>query len=163
MCRKEESNCQLSHCFPRLLPGFQHLPVSRSGRSAFVIQAEVDEATIAVSQPSDCMALQRGDVVCSEIDVLDVWFGEKLTTKINGPTEPESPEVWQQAVHHLLNTYQPQYCYINTTSTDSGLGEEVQKDVEALKRYRGFWDENHHVLSFIRYDHIRFKTLLSYS
>ena len=134
----------------RLNPGFRDVRVTGSGRLAFVTKAEGDEANIDVTQPSDCMALQRQHVVCSEVDSIDVWFGYSLTSRINGPKHPESPEVWQTAVHHLLNTYQPRLCYIHTGGTETGLPDEVRMEVDDKICYRGFWDDKERVLSLRR-------------
>ena len=134
----------------RLDPGFRHVRVTGSGRWAFVVKADGLTAVIAVNQPSDCMALQRQHVVCSEVDSIDVLFGYKFTPKINGPEQPESPEVWQTAVHHLLNTYQPRYCYIHTGGTETGLPDEVRMEVDGKRSYKGFWNDKRLVLSLRR-------------
>ena len=124
--------------------------VTASGRSAFVTRVQGDRAKIEVNQPSDCLALQRDHIACTEANDIHVWFGYKFTSNINGPSHPESPEVWQRALHHLLNTYKPHVCYIYTGGTETGLGEEVNVEVEGHQRYRGFWDGKHHVLSLRR-------------
>ena len=133
--------------FTRLDPGFRHVRVAGSGRLAFVTKAEGDDAKIEVNQPSDCMALQRQHVVCSKVNSIDVWFGYKFTSRINGPKHPESPEVWQTAVHHLLNTYQPRLCSIHTEGTETGLPDEIMVEVDDKRCYRGFWDDKERVLS----------------
>ena len=134
----------------RLDPGFRPVRVTGSGRLAFVIEADGLTAVIAVNQPSDCMALQRQHVVCSEVDSIDVWFGYRFTSQTNGPKQPESPEVWQTAVHHLLNTYRPRYCFIYTGGTETGLPDDVRMEVNGKRCYRGFWDHKQHVLSLRR-------------
>ena len=136
--------------FIRLDPGFRHVRVTGSGRLAFVTKAVGDYAKIEVNQPSDCMVLQRQHVVCSKVDCIDVFFGYKFTSWINGPEQPESPEVWHTAVHHILNTYQPRFCYIHTGSTETGLPDEVTVEVDGKRCYRGFWDDKQHVLSLTR-------------
>ena len=73
-----------------------------------------------------------------------------FTSEVNGPAQPESPGVWQTAVHHLLNIYEPRYCYIHTAGTETGLSDEVRVEVESHIYYRGFWDDEHHVLSLAR-------------
>ena len=124
--------------------------VAASGRSAFVAWAQGDTARIEVNQPSDCLALQRDHIACTEVDDINVWFGYNFTSNVNGPEQPESSEEWQKALHHLLNTYKPRFCHIYTGGTETGLGEEVNVEVEGHQRYRGFWDEEHDVLSLRR-------------
>ena len=134
----------------RLDPGFRHLRNDGSERLAFVTEADGNKADIEVNQPSDCMALQRQHVVCSEFDSIDVWFGYKFTFMINGPQQLESPEVWQTAVHHLLNTYQPLYCFVHIRGTVTGLPYEVTVEVDDKRCYRGLWNDKQDVLSLIR-------------
>ena len=136
--------------FCRLEPGFRHVRIRGSGRSAFVIEAQDDEAKILVNQPSDCLALQVDHIVCTEVDNIDVWFGFKFTSRINGPEHPEPPEVWQTALHHLLSTYKPRYCYLHTGGTETGLGEEVNVVISQQESFSGFWDDEHDVLSIKR-------------
>ena len=125
--------------------------LSDSGRSAFVTKAKDRQACIEVSQPSDCLGLKREHVVCIDILVIDVWIGTGFTSAVNGPSHPEPPEVWQKALQHLLNTYDPEQCYIHTDDTETGLGDEVRVQVGAKRqRIKGYWDEKHHVLSLIR-------------
>ena len=134
----------LNLLFGRLRPGFQPVKVKDSSRPAFVLKADGGEAIIAVNQPSDCLSLQRENVMCGEVDSIDVWFG------FHGPAQPESPEVWQEALQHLLNTYKPRYCYIRTRGAETGLGEDVRVEVQGHGCYRGFWNNIQHVLSLIR-------------
>ena len=124
--------------------------VAASGRSAFVTVAQGDTARIAVNQPSDCLALQRDHIACTEVEVINVWFGYNFASKVNGTAHPESSEEWQKALHHLLNTCKPRFCFIHTKGTETGLGEEVNVEVEEHQHYRGFWDDKHRVLSLIR-------------
>ena len=134
----------------RLEPGFRHVRGNGASRSVFILKAVDGKIQLAINQPSDCLALQRDHIVCTEVDIIDVWIGFKFTSSINGPEEPEPREVWQAALHHLLNTYKPHYCYIDTGGTETGLGEEVNVEVEAQQCYRGFWDEEQQVLSLRR-------------
>ena len=136
--------------FIRLDPGFRHVRVTGSGRLAFVTKAEGDVAVIAVNQPSDCVALLRQHVVCSKVDSIDVWFGYSFTSRINGPEQPESTEVWQTAVQHLLNTYQPRSCYVHTGGTETGLPDEVRVEVNGKRGYSGFWYDKQQLLSLTR-------------
>ena len=107
-------------------------------------------AHIKVSQPSDCLALQREHLFCTDIVSIDVWIGSKFTLHVNGPSHPEPPEVWQKALQHLLNTYDPEQCYIHTDDTQTGLGDEVRVQTESNSVYVGFWSKTRGVLSLNR-------------
>ena len=124
--------------------------VAASGRSAFITEAQGYAATIEVNQPSDCLALQRDHIACTEANDIHVWFGYKFTSNINGPEYLESSEVWQNALHHLLNTYKPRYCYIYTGGAETGLGEVVRVKVETQQCYRGSWNGEKNVLTLKR-------------
>ena len=124
--------------------------VAASGRSTFVTKAQGNTAMIEVNQPSDCLALQRDHIACTEVDDIHVWFGYDFTSAVNGPSHPESSEEWQKALHHLLNTYKPRYCYIYTRGTETGLGKEVRVEVETQGCYRGSWDSEKDLLSLKR-------------
>ena len=126
------------------------MKVAASGRSAFVTEAQGNTAAIQVDQPSDCLALQRDHIACTEVDDINVWFGYKFTSVVNGPSQPESSEEWQKALHHLVNTYKPRYCYIYTGGTETGLGEEVRVKVETQQCYRGSWNGEKNVLTLKR-------------
>ena len=121
-------------------PSDRYLTLHTSGRLAYVSKADGGEPEVEVSQPSDCLALQRDDIVCDEIVSMEVLVGYRFTTMINGPAEPEPPCVWQRALQHLLTIYQPQYCYIHTEGTETGLGEEVRVEVAGKGVYIGYWD-----------------------
>ena len=126
-------------------PGFQQLRLNGSWRSAFVTKAEDGTAHIKVSQPSDCLALQREHVVCTDILVIVVQFGDRFTSQINGPQHPEPPEVWQTALYHLLNTYKPRYCYIYTGGAETGLAQRFEL-VGLNVIYTGYRDDEQHKL-----------------
>ena len=137
--------------FLRLQPGFQHVKLPGSGRSAFIIKDQGDDVTIGVNQLSDLLAFQREIIVkCSKVGVIKVMLGTLFTSLIDGSPEPEPPEVWQTALHHLLNTYKPAYCYIYTGGTKTGLGMDSPIEVQAQGCYRGYWDGSHNELSIIR-------------
>ena len=121
-----------------------------SCRSAYVTNAVDDDATIRVSQPSDCLVLKRDDIVCTEVDVINVWLGSKFTSQMYGPAQLESPEMWQTALHHILSTYKPRHCYFHTGGSETGLGAEVRVEGEEQGNYAGFWDVKKRVLCVIR-------------
>ena len=134
----------------RLEAGFKQVTVCGSGRSAFVTKAEGCVASIKVSQPSDCLALQREHVVITDTLAIQVWIGYHFTSVVNGPSQTEPSEVWQKALQHLLNTYNPEKCYIHSDDTKTGLGDEVRVQTKSNRVYNGFWNENQQVLSLIR-------------
>ena len=134
---------------PRLEAGFKQVTVGGSGRSAFVTRAEDCLVHIEVSQPSDCLALQREDVVCTDILAIHVVIGYSFTSVVNGPSQTEPPEVWQKGLQHILNIYDPEQCYIHS-NLKTGLGDEVRLQAGTNKVYIGFWDEKQHILSLIR-------------
>ena len=123
---------------------------SGSGRSAFVTKAEGRQVCIEVSQPSDCLGLQREHVVCTDILAIDVWIGYSFTSTVNGPSQHEPPEMWQKALQHILNIYNPEQCYIHTAYTVTGTGDEVRVQTESKRVYNGFWDEKQCRLSLMR-------------
>ena len=135
---------------PRLEAGFKQVTVGGSGRSAFVTRAEDCLVHIEVSQPSDCPALKREDVVCTDILDIHVEIGYSFTSVVNGPSQTEPPEVWQKALQHILNTYNPKKCFIYTNDTKTGLGDEVRVQTKSNRVYNGFWNENQWVLFLIR-------------
>ena len=134
----------------RLEAGFKQVTVCGSCRSAFVTKADGCQVRIYVSQPSDCLALKREHVVCTDNPVIHVWIGYNFTSVVNGPSQTEPPEVWQTALQHLLNTYDPELCYIHSDDSKTGLGNEVRVQTKSNRVYNGFWNENQRVLSLIR-------------
>ena len=88
--------------------------------------------------------------MCKEVEALDVWFGYGFTSQINGPQHPEPPEVWQTALHHLLNTYGPTYCFLRTGDADTGLVDKVKVEIEQQGNYIGLWNDKQDVFSLIR-------------
>ena len=110
-----------------------------SNRSAFVLKAQGGFATFTVNQPSDCLALERGVIGPSEVMDLHVWVGPSFTSNINGPPQPEPPEVWQGALQHLLDTYKPNRCIISTKGAETGLGQRFKMEVESNLFYSCFW------------------------
>ena len=74
-----------------------------SSRSVFIVRAGGNGAVIEVSQPSDCLLLQRDSVQCDHLERLVVLFGDTFINNIKGPPEPQSTDTWKEALHHLLN------------------------------------------------------------
>ena len=133
----------------RIEEDYQQVRLNGSGRSVFVLEAEAKDHLphIKVRKPSDCLALQRENIVCTDIVTIDVWMGAPFASYTS---HPDPPEVWQKAVHHILNTYDPEQCYIVTHCKKTGLGDEVRVQTDSNRIYNGFWNENRWVLSLIR-------------
>ena len=150
-----------------------------SSRSVFITLAEGNAAVIDVSQPSDCLLLQRDHVQCSRLDWLVVWFDYMFTNNINGTPEHQSPETWKKAIHHLIDTYRPSRlylltrgshtgienghkvelsdgtyrpdrCYVYTRRFNTGIEEGHQVELADEECYRAYWNMTHDELSFAR-------------
>ena len=121
---------------------------SDSSRSVLIMKAEGNEAIIEVSQPSDCLLLQRDHVQCSHVDILNVWFDNSFTNNINGLPKLQSSDTWKEALHHILDTYGPRHCTILASHT--GIQDGHQVDLADGTSYRGFWNGSHKQLSIVR-------------
>ena len=122
-----------------------------SSRSVFITKAQDCQARIEVSQPSDCLLLQRDHVQCSHVVVLNVLSGYSFTNNINGPPEPQSPDTWEEALHHLLDTYRPTWLFLHTSGSHTDIENGYKVDLSDETSYIGFWNESQRVLSIIRY------------
>ena len=121
-----------------------------SSRSVFIVSAQGNEVIIEVSQPSDCLLLQRDHVQCSQVESLTIAFGFDFTTKVNGPSELQSPDTWKEALHHLLNTYRPTYCDLTITGSQTGIQDGHQVDLTDGTSYKGYWNESKYILHIVR-------------
>ena len=139
----------------RLEPGFQQVKDNDSSRSVFITQAEGRNAVIEVSQPSDCLLLQRDHVQCNYVHMLTMWFDYRFTNKVNGPPELQSPDTWKEALHHLLDTYRPPWLYLHTRESHTGIENGHKVELADGTSYSGFWNESHSLLSIRRYDYER--------
>ena len=124
-----------------------------SSRSVFITCAEGNEASIEVSQPSDCLLLQRDHVQCNYVHSLSMWFGYAFTHNINGPPELQPPDTWKEALHHLLDTYRPTRLDLHTRGTHTGIENGHKVELSDGTSYISFWDESQDLLSIIRYDY----------
>ena len=59
--------------------GFNQIKISGSLRSAFFLEADGNEAEVAVSQPADCLFLQRKDVKCIRVINLSLFHPPRST------------------------------------------------------------------------------------
>ena len=114
-----------------------------SSRSVFITKADGTTVEVEVSQPSDCLFLRRDHVWCAEVDYLIVYFGDTFVKTINGPSEHQPPETWQQALHHLLDTYRPAQCYVNTEGFNTGIEDGHQVELADGKCYRAYLNMTH--------------------
>ena len=137
----------------RLYPGFHQVKDPDSSRSVFIISAEGNEAVIQVSQPSDCLLLQRDHVQCSHLEELTVCVGYDFTNNINGPPELQSPDTWKEALHHLLDTYRPCWLYLHTCESHTGIENGHKVELADGTSYSGFWNESQSLLGIRRYDY----------
>ena len=144
----------------RLEPGFQQVKDPDSSRSVFITSAEANEADIEVSQPSDCLLLQRDHVQCSHLEELTVCVGYGFTNNINGPPEPQTPDTWKEALHHLLDTYRPTYLFLDTNGSHTGIENGHKVELADGTSYISFWNESQSLLSITRYDYERSYTAL---
>ena len=120
-----------------------------SSRSVLITIADGKKVEVDVSQPSDCLLLQREHVQRTEIDLL-VYFGHESIETINGPSEHQPPETWQQALHHLLDTYRPGQCYVHTEGFSTGIEDGHQVELADGKCYRAYWNMTCDILSIAR-------------
>ena len=139
----------------RLEPGFQQVKDPDSSRSVFITRPEGNKAVIEVSQPSDCLLLQRDHVQCNYVEQLTVWFDDIFTNYVNGPPELQSPDTYKEALHHLLDTYRPSYLFLDTNGSHTGIENGHQVVLADGTSYISFWNESQSLLSIRRYDYER--------
>ena len=122
--------------------------VHGTSRSAFVVLAEGNEAHIQVSQPSDCLALERQHVCCHTLYHLDVWLGARYVTTINGSAKQQPIDTWKVVFHHLLNTYRPTWCYIHALDLLDKIDDGFKVKLHDDTLYVALWNESRSVLRF---------------
>ena len=121
--------------------------VNDSDRTVLVTESE-NTVAISVIQPSDCLSLRSDHVIYT--DYLDIRVSFEYTSVVNGPSQTDPPEVWEKALLHLLNIYDPSFCYIHTDDRETGIDDEVRVQTESNTVYMGFWNETRSVLSLAR-------------
>ena len=120
-----------------------------SSRSVFIVRAEGNEALIEVSQPSDCLLLQRDHVQCSDLVLLVVLVDDSFINQINGPPELQSPYTWKEAVHHLLDTYKLTWCEMHVNDSQTGIQDGHQVVLADGTSYISFWNKSHNLLTIV--------------
>ena len=131
-----------------------------SSRSVFILRAEGNEAFIEVSQPSDCLLLQKDHVQCKHVEHFTVCVGYGFINNINGPPELQSPDTWKEALHHLLDTYRPTCLYLDTLGSHTCIENGHKVELADGTSYISFWNESQSLLSIRRYDYERSYTAL---
>ena len=126
--------------------GFKRVTFPGSSRSAFVMKAVDNHAWISLSQPSDCVFLHREDVECSQETHFILDFHDGFTNNINGPVEQQPPDTWKEALHHLLNTYRPTWCDMETGNSDTGIEDGHKVQLADGTSYGAYWNQLHSVL-----------------
>ena len=126
--------------------GFKRGKIPGSSRSTFVIRAVDNRAWIHISQPSDCVFLQRNAVECSEVRLLTVDFDDCFTNDINEPVEQQPHDTWKEALNHLLNTYRPMWCNMRTGNSDPGIEDGHKVQLADGTSYGACWNQLHNVL-----------------
>ena len=128
--------------------GFNRVKIPGSSRSAFVIKVVDNNAWISLSQPSDCVFLQREE--CSQVTDLTVYFDDGFTYDVNEPVEQQPHDTWKEALHYLLNTYRPKWCDMHTGNTDTGIENCHEVQLADGTTYGAHWNETHSVLFIIK-------------
>ena len=122
------------------------MKIPGSSRSAFVMGAVDNRVELSSSQPSDCVFLQRNVVECSEVIILTVAFDDSFTNDINGHVEQQPHDTWKEALHHLLNTYRPTWCDMETGNSDTGIEDGYKVQLADGTSYDTYWNQSHSVL-----------------
>ena len=143
-------NKSMSLSSNRSRPGFKEVIIPDSPRSVFITMAEKEEAKIEVVQPSDCLVLQRQHIDCKKIDQLSVYFESGFINMIYGQAQKQSSEIWKKALHHLLNTYRPDICFLNTGGSHTGIDNEYKIVVSDGPGYIAYWNELQTILSIVQ-------------
>ena len=128
-------------------PGFQHVNEPVSSKPVLVTKANDKEADIKISQPSDCLLLQRDDVKCHKMNELTIRFRSKHTDEVGVADKEQSTGIWKQALHHLLNTYRPTWCYVHTEHHQTGITNGHEVKMMDGTSYGAYWNESQSLLS----------------
>ena len=118
-----------------------------SSRSVFIMKAKGSRADIEVSRPSDCLLLQRDHVKCHKVNDLTVRFSSKHIVNVGVADEEQSPDTWKKALYHLLNTYRPVFCFLNTKHHQTGIANGYKVKMTDGTSYGAYWNESQSLLS----------------
>ena len=119
-----------------------------SSRSVFVTRNDNDETIVMVSQPSDCLLLQRHHVQDSEVKSLAVEFNVKPIEQSDKPSDQQQfPDTWKKAIYHILNTYRPTFCYLYTGHYQTGVANGHEVQTMDGTSYGAYWNESQSLLS----------------
>ena len=120
-----------------------------SSRSVLIRKADSSDAIIGVSQPSDCLLLHTDHVRCG-VGNLYVTFDNLFTNSVNGPSEQQPPDMWQEALNHLLNTFRPTWCYFYNGRQSTGIPDGHSVQLEDGTSYGAYWNEDQSHLSITK-------------
>ena len=139
----------ISSFFIRQETGFQVLKDPASSRSVFIKKADSIDAIIKVSQPSDCLLLHTDHVRCG-VGNLYVTFDYRFINSVNGPSEQQSPDVWQEALNHLLNTFRPELCFLHNGHQPTAIPDGHSIQLEDGTSFGAYWNEAQSILSITK-------------
>ena len=120
-----------------------------SSRSVFIEKADSSDAIIWVSQPSDCFLLRTDHVRCG-LGKLSVMFDYLFSKSVNGPSEQQSPDVWQEALNHLLNTFRPEWCFLHNGHHYTGIPDGHRVKLHDGTSYGAYWNKDQSLLSIMK-------------
>ena len=124
------------------------LEVPESAKLLFVTASEDGHTLIEANQPSDCIELRRLHVKSTKVDRLHLLIESRFTTFINGPANSESPQAWQKALQHVLDTFCPVLMVVPNVPVDVDIETGSQMKVGEGLEYKAFWNEQKDTLIF---------------
>ena len=139
----------ISSFFIRQETGFQVLKDPASSRSVLIRKADSSDAYVEVSQPSDCLLLHTDHVRCG-VGNLYVTFDYPFINSVNGPSEQQSPDVWQEALNHLLNTFRPELCFLHNGHQPTAIPDGHSIQLEDGTSFGAYWNEAQSILSITK-------------
>ena len=113
-------------------------------------KADGNSAKLEMSIPSDSKGLKRDHIQCKQLDALHVLVGSGFTQSVSGKATQEPPNVWHEAVEHILTTFKPSCCYIQVVNTESVEKAASKLELSDGTAYHSFRNPQNNILSIIR-------------